>query len=282
MQLKFWQKLFTGILLFIVSIGIWTVLIEPRWTAERTIDAPLPASGELSGLKVAVASDWHFTKRPLWRVMTVDRAQKIVSNINASHPDIILLLGDFIADHDYKPTTAVTAEDEIAAVLGQLKAPMGVYAVLGNHDWWHDGNKFKDTLVRNGIQVIENDAIPLKAKGAWIVGIGDDFTGHANAKLAFKKLPKNTPALILMHDPAVFSDFPDDLNAVSFAGHTHGGQVYLPWLGALVVPGRAPTAWAYGWVKHNGNRMYVTSGLGVSILPVRLNMRPEWVLFTIH
>jgi len=282
LKLKFRHKLFTGILVFIISVSIWSVLIEPRWIAERTIDVPLPASGELSGLKVAVASDWHFTKRPLWRVMTVNRAEEIVSRINASHPDIILLPGDFIADHDYKPTTAATAEDEIAAVLGQLKAPMGVYAVLGNHDWWHDGKKFKDALVKNGIQVIENDAIPLKVKGAWIVGLGDDFTGHANAKLAFKSLPKNAPALILMHDPAVFSEFPDDLNAVSFAGHTHGGQVYLPWLGALVVPGRAPNRWAYGWVKHNSNLMYVTSGLGVSILPVRFNMRPEWVMFTIH
>lgn len=65
------------------------------------------------------------------------------------------------------------------------------------------------------------------------------------------------------------------------AGHTHGGQVSLPFLGAPVVPGAAPLRWAHGWVEHGGNRMYVTSGLGVSILPVRFNVRPEWVVFTI-
>lgn len=264
-----------------MTISIWSILIEPRWIAARNLDVSLPSSGSLAGLKVVVASDWHFTKRPLWRVMTVERAQSIVNKINASHPDIVLLPGDFIADSDYKPTIAATAEEEIASVLGQIRAPLGVYAVLGNHEWWFGGKKFKNALSKHGIQVIENEAVPIKETGAWIVGVGDDFTGHAKPKLALKKLPNNAPALIMMHDPAVFAEFPPNLNAISFAGHTHGGQVYLPWLGALVLPGRASRAWAYGWVKENENKMYVTSGLGVSILPVRFNMRPEWVTFTI-
>lgn len=275
-------RLLTGLGLLIVSIAVWSVLIEPRWVAKRTIDVKLPGSNQLAGLKVAIAADWHLTKRPFLRVMTVERAQAIVNEINASHPDVILLLGDYVADSDYVPTLATTPEDEIAHVLGQLKAPKGVYAVLGNHDWWREGNRMGQALVRHGIHVLENDAVPLPGTDAWIVGVGDDMTGHSNPAKAFKVLPASAPALIAMHEPISFSEFPDHLNAISFAGHTHGGQVNIPWVGALMMTGRTPINWAYGWVHHNANSMYVTSGLGVSILPVRFNRRPEWVMFTIQ
>jgi predicted MPP superfamily phosphohydrolase len=279
---KLSRKLLIFVALLFLFLALWTVLIEPRWVAKRTINIALPHSGSLAGLKVAVASDWHFTKRPLWRVMTVERAQQIVAEINESKPDVILLLGDFVADRQYVPTIADSAEEEIAQVLGQLKAPKGVYAVLGNHDWWRDGSKMYEAFTKQGIKVVENTSLSLPGTDAYIVGIGDDFTGHSNPELALKNLSSQKPALLMMHDPASFSTLPSHLNAVAFAGHTHGGQVYLPWLGALVVPGRAPTSWAYGWVEHHANRMYVTSGLGVSIIPVRFNMRPEWVLFSIH
>ena len=274
-------RIFAGLVLLIVSIAVWSVLIEPRWVAKRTIDIELPGH-QLKGLKVAIASDWHLTKRPFLRVMTVERAQAIVNEINASHPDIILLLGDYVADSDYIPTLAATPEDEIAQVLSQLKAPKGVYAVLGNHDWWRKGNRMGNALTRHGIRVLENEATPLPGTDAWIVGIGDDLRGRSHPEKAFKVLPASAPALIAMHEPISFSEFPAHLNAISFAGHTHGGQVNIPWVGALMMTGRTPIDWAYGWVHHNANSMYVTSGLGVSILPVRFNRRPEWVMFTIQ
>ena len=274
-------KIFVGLVLLIVGIVIWSVLIEPRWVAKRTINVALPGH-QLKGLKVAIASDWHLTKRPFLRVMTVERAQAIVNEINTSHPDIILLLGDYVADSHYVPALAATPEDEIALVMSQLKAPKGVYAVLGNHDLWPEGNRMGDALTRHGIHVLENEATPLLGTDAWIVGIGDDLRGRSHPEKAFKALPASAPALIAMHEPISFSEFPANLNAISFAGHTHGGQVNIPWVGALMMTGRTPLDWAYGWVHYNSNSMYVTSGLGVSILPVRFNMRPEWVMFTIQ
>jgi predicted MPP superfamily phosphohydrolase len=268
----------------IVLLGTWTVLIEPRWVAHREISEAVPNWQGSPGLKVAVASDWHFTKRPLQRVMTVERARAIVAQINAAQPDVVLLPGDFIADHDYKPDTAATPEDEIAQVLGGLKARLGVYAVMGNHDWWHDGEKFTAAFTRAGITVLENDAVPLPVTPGtpiWVVGVGDDDTGHSQPVRAMRKVPKGAHALVFMHEPASFIDLPP-VRGLVVAGHTHGGQVYLPFVGALVVPGAGPRDWAYGWVEHGDNRMYVTSGLGVSILPVRFNMRPEWVMFTLH
>jgi predicted MPP superfamily phosphohydrolase len=260
-------------------LGIWSVGIEPRWVAQRQLNSAVPRAPDLRGLKVAVASDWHFTSRPLWRVMTPDRARLIVKEINAAHPDVILLPGDFVADQNYQPETTEKAEEEIASVLGQLKAPLGVFATLGNHDW-DDGFKLRGAFSKVGIQVLENNAVPLGNTGAWIAGIGDYRTRHSKPGLAIAKLPKDAPALIMMHDPASFAELPT-LNALFIAGHTHGGQVYLPWIGALITRSSAPRAWAHGWVKHHGNNMYVTSGLGVSILPIRFNMRPEWVLITL-
>jgi len=267
--------------LLAVLLGLWAVLIEPRWVAHREISLSIPDWRGPPGLKVVVASDWHFTKHGLWRVMTVERAQAIVAEINAAHPDVILLPGDFIADRDYRPDIAATPEDEIAKVLGGLKAPLGVYAVMGNHDWWHDGAKFTTAFNRVGIQVLENEAVPLPGTALWVVGVGDDHTGHSDPVRAMTKVPRGAQTLVLMHEPASLYALPSARGLI-VTGHTHGGQIYLPLIGAPVMPGAGPRDWAYGWVSHNDQRMYVTSGLGVSILPVRFNMRPEWVTFTLN
>lgn len=256
---------------------VWSVLIEPRWVAVRHIHATLPHATAPLKLKIAIVSDWHFTQRALWRIMTPNRAQQIVQEINEAKPDVILILGDLIAEENQIASLANTPEDEIATVLGGLKAPKGVYAVLGNHDWWYSGSKIKAALEKQGISVLGNEAKMLSQSTLWLVGIDDDSTGHADQNKAFQNIPKDAPAIVMMHDPASFAEIPTK-NALFFAGHTHGGQVYLPWIGALIVPGAAPRNWAYGWIEHHKNWMYVTSGLGVSILPIRFNMRPEWVL----
>ena len=266
-------------IIFCLIMLVWCTLIEPRWIAKREFNVALPQSKPI-GFKVALTSDWHFTKRPLWRVITTDRALHIVQEINAANPDIILIAGDLIAEEDQTPIFAVTVEDEIALVLGQLKATHGVYAVLGNHDNWYDHAKMKSALEKRGIVVLENQSQLVANTKLWIAGIGDESTGHAAMHAAIAVMPSNASALVMMHDPGSFANAPK-LNALFVAGHTHGGQVYLPWIGALVVPYAAPREWAYGWIQHHENLMYVTSGLGVSILPVRFNMRPEWVLFNI-
>lgn len=265
------------IFLLITLLITWSVFIEPRWVATRHVSAKLPQTAKL---QIAIVSDWHFTQRPLWRIMTPNHAHQIVSEINGSKPDIILILGDLIAEENQETKLAHTPEDEIANVLGQLKAPQGVYAVLGNHDWWYGAEKLKVALEKHGINVLENESKYLKKSNLWLVGIGDHSTDHTFVNKAFSQVPTNTPAIVMMHDPASFTEI-NTKNALFFSGHTHGGQVYLPWLGALIVPGAAPRNWAYGWIKHNKNWMYVTSGLGVSIFPIRFNMRPEWVLLNL-
>lgn len=261
-------------------LAIWCVGIEPRWIAAREIKVQVADWQGPPGLRVAVASDWHFTRRALWRVTTPERARALVGQINAAEPDVVLIPGDLIADRDYAPERAATAEDDIASVLGGLRARLGVYVVLGNHDWWQDGPAMRAALTRAGLRVLENDAVRLPGTPLWIVGIGDHYTGHSDPQRALATVPAGAQTLVLMHDPASFANLPP-VAGLTVAGHTHGGQVSLPGIGALIVPGAAPREWAYGWIAHRGNRMYVTSGIGVSILPLRLNVRPEWVMFTL-
>ncbi|HSV48616.1 MAG TPA: metallophosphoesterase, partial [Ramlibacter sp.] len=214
----------------VLLLAAWSVGIEPRWVAQRHIDHAVPGWQGPPGLRVAVASDWHFTRRPLWRVMTVERATRIVDEINAARPDVILLPGDLIADRDWQAGAGGSAEEDIAAVLGRLRAPLGVFAVLGNHDWWHHGPRFAAALQRRGIRVLENEAAPLDA-GLWVVGIGDHFTGHSRAAQALLKMPRRAQALVFMHDPASLAELPP-VQGLVVAGHTHGGQVWLPGIGA--------------------------------------------------
>ncbi len=267
------------LLALLVLPAVWAFGIEPRWVAQREIEHAVPQWRGPAGLKVAVAADWHFSRRPFWRVMTPDRARAIVDEINAARPDVVLLPGDFIAEPDYVPEKGDSAEAEIAAILGGLRAPLGVFAVLGNHDWWYGGARFAAALRARGIQVLENEAAQIDA-GLWVVGIGDHSTGHSRPREAMASLPPRAQALVLMHDPASLFELPP-VQGLVVAAHTHGGQVRLPGIGAPIVPGQAPREWAHGWVDHRDNRAYVTSGLGVSILPVRFNSRPEWVLFRV-
>ena len=265
-----------GAAVLLLALAAWTFAIEPRWVAARTEPWSAAQWQAPAGLKVAVAGDWHLTTRGLWRITSAERAARIVDEINAARPDVILLPGDFLAGSGADEVLPIEA---MAAVLGRLRAPQGVYAVLGNHDWWHDGERTARALSAQGIRVLENASARLPGHDdVWVVGIGDHSTGHSQPGKALAGVPAGASLLVLMHDPASFADMPRTRGLV-VASHTHGGQVSVPGLGALVVPGAAPREWAYGWVVHQGRRMYVTSGLGVSILPVRFNMRPEWVMF---
>ncbi|MET3443331.1 putative MPP superfamily phosphohydrolase [Variovorax paradoxus] len=259
----------------LMALAVWTVAIEPRWVAARVEPLSSAQWQAPAGLKVAMAGDWHLTTRSAWRITSVERAAGIVDAINAAQPDVILLPGDFLAGSGGDEDLSI---EEMAAVLGRLKALQGVYAVLGNHDWWHDGKRTAKALSAQGIVVLENASVRLPGHDIWVVGIGDDSTGHSEPDKALAGVPPGAATLVMMHDPFSFATMPRTQGLV-VAAHTHGGQISVPGYGALVVPGRAPREWAYGWIAHKDKRMYVTSGLGVSILPVRFNMRPEWVMF---
>ena len=133
-----------------------------------------------------------------------------------------------------------------------------------------------------GIVVLENDKfrINLPCGPFWVVGLADDTTRRPLPELILEDIPNGETIIIIAHDPANFLETPDR-SLIYFAAHTHGGQVYLPLFGALIVPGRAPRHYAYGIIEEGNKVMYVTSGIGTSMLPIRFNMPPEVVFMTV-
>ena len=246
--------------------------IEPRWIKRTFYDLKSrkwPDSHR--PLKVAVAADIH-VGCPSVRLEDVSRT---VDQLNAMNADCILLLGDFMISGVLLGKKVGAAQ--IGRALSKLNAPLGVFAVLGNHDWWEDGPGMWEALEKAGIQVLENDAVKVQREGQgafWVAGLADDTTRKPDLTKTLRKVDTNDPVVLMTHDPATFLDG-SDVPVVTLAGHTHGGQVAAPFWGAMVVPGRAPLKYAYGHIVEEGRDLIVSSGIGTSILPIRFNQRPE-------
>ena len=262
--------------LLIAGLGTWSLLIEPRLLRVRELRFA-HAHGPCRPVRLAIASDLHIGAPH----SSLARLAKIVDRINSGKPDLVLLLGDYVS-HRVAGGTRIPPEP-IAAVLSELRAPLGVISVLGNHDWRSDGNRVGTALESGGITVLENDAIrlDLACGPLWIAGLADDSTRRPLPAKALEPVPEGDSVIVIAHGPASFRDTPSR-SLIYPASHTHGGQVYLPVLGAPVLPSLAPRRHAYGLIEENGKAMYVTSGIGTSILPVRFNMPPEIVYLTIE
>jgi predicted MPP superfamily phosphohydrolase len=178
---------------------------------------------------------------------------------------------------------AEVAPEKIAASLKDLQAPLGVYAVLGNHDWWFNGKHVRKAFDDAGIRVIDNHALPIEKEGNrfWLVGLGDAWTGRPAVNETFAMVPAGAPTIALTHNPDLFLQLPDR-DLLLLAAHTHGGQVNLPFVGRLVVPSKYGQRFAAGLVREDSKTLFVTTGIGTSIFPVRFRVPPEIVILTIR
>lgn len=290
-------KLTAGLGLSGVSAGAYASLVEPMLSPRLRRYAVRPR-GWPSGLTLSIAmiADLH-TCKP-W--MDLPRVEGIVGQTNALGADLIVLLGDFVTGHRYV-TGAVDAADWSRALAG-LKAPLGVHAVLGNHDWWQDPEAMRRlagptfgrlALEKVGIPVYENDAVELAKDGRrfWLAGLGDQLAfegafrrgeaprrGVDDLDATLAKVPAGAPLILMAHEPDVMARI-DGRASLVLSGHTHGGQVrLLGW--SPIVPSRFGNRYAYGHVRE-GCDLIVSGGLGCSILPIRFGMPPEIVLVTV-
>lgn len=247
-------------------------------------------------LKIAVITDLHACDP--W--MSLDRIAAIVDRTNRLNADVIVMLGDYVAGHRH--VTRYIPASEWAPVLAGLKAPLGVHAVLGNHDWWEDKIIQREgrghTVARRameaaGIPVYENDAQKLTKDGRsfWLAGLGDQLAylpahrfrpvsriGVDDLAATMAKVTDDAPVILLAHEPDVAPRVPARV-ALQLSGHTHGGQVRLfGW--SPVVPTRYGGKFAYGHSREKCD-VIVSGGLGCSIMPFRLGVPPEIVLVTL-
>ena len=274
MRLRHLSVLLVLIVAGLALDGFW---LEPSSIKLARHDIALGAPA-LKGLHIAVISDLH-AGAPYIDAAKIDR---VVAMTNAAKPDLILLAGDY-AGHVHvisHPLPIRTIVDH----LRPLFAPLGVFAVIGNHDRKVEGARYVATALRDaGIPVLENQHVTLKGRhGDFIlVGLGDADTRASRPDVALAGVPKAGPALCFTHSPDIFPYLPATCG-LTIAGHTHGGQVSLPLIGPLILPSHYWRRYAAGLIREEGKTYFVSTGIGTSIIPVRLGVPPEISFLTLQ
>jgi hypothetical protein len=267
-----WGRPFAAILgAILLALGLQAFWLEPSSLRVTEHTVALPAGpATLDGLRIAVLADLHVGSP----YNGLAKLRRIVDETNAAGSDLVLLAGDYVITGVVGGT--FTRPGAIAAVLHDLHAPLGVWAVLGNHDWWLDGRAVRRALETHGIRVLEDAAMPIDGPRGrfWLVGIGDFWESRHDVRAALARVSDDAPVLAFTHNPDVFPHVPARV-ALTIAGHTHGGQVVLPLLGRPLVPSAYGQRYAIGHVEEDGRHLFVSSGLGTSIFPVRFGVPPE-------
>ena len=256
------------LLLCIGFIPIWAFFIEPNLLIIRKIEIKDSA---LKGIRVAYLTDMHICQDGK------DYALNMVKKVNEQNPDIIFLGGDYIVVDIYK-NKSMSAE-EIFNILSGLKAKYGIFMVMGNHEK-HRNSWKKIVKLASDTNIVylqnSNKKLQIGDKNVFIVGIGDFSDKRHDIKKAFAGVTE-TPVIAFTHSPDVFPLIPDYVN-MTFAGHTHGGQVYIPFYGPLEKPTHLLGNYIKGLYTENNKKMFVSSGIGNSHLKVRLFNIPEIVI----
>jgi predicted MPP superfamily phosphohydrolase len=275
----------------LLGTGAYAFGLEPAFRLRVQRYALVPSVWPASlNLRIAVVADIHVGEPH----MPMSRVEEIVNTTNALAADVIVLLGDYVAGHRFM--TRQIGMAEVAPVLARLRAPLGVFAILGNHDWWDDRTAQRErkgpiiaarALREVHIPVLENAVVRLMKGGQpfWLAGLGDQiafvrgpgrFDGVDDLPGTLAKVTDDGPVILLAHEPDIFPNVPARVS-LTLSGHTHGGQVrlfgYSP-----IVPSQYGNRYAYGHIIEEGRHLIVSGGLGTSILPVRFGVPPEIVL----
>lgn len=279
---------FAILISFCLLLVGYSYFIEPN---RIEVNRYIVQDGQLKGVKIVFASDFHI--KPYGQ----KQLDMIVEKINAENPDIVVSAGDFVCGHTRHSTMPI---ELIAKTLGKVKAKDGFYTVLGNHDGWYGSEEITQALEQNGIKVLSNSNSPVVIKGQtlYIAGIEDMMTGSPDINEALDGIgvnqngEYNDPVIMLSHTPDMFPKMPYKIT-LTLAGHTHGGQIRIPFIGAIFTASSFGQKYAKGWVQEKDGRqvnvdtlkpiklqndistLFVTRGIGLSILPLRFNCPPE-------
>jgi predicted MPP superfamily phosphohydrolase len=273
---RVWRWVAATAACIVLAAGLRAFWLEPAslTIAEERIGLRWSGHGPL---RIAILTDLHVGSPFNGRA----KLQKIVERTNAGRPDIVCILGDLVIQGVLGGR--FVPPEEIAAELRRLRAPGGVVAVLGNHDGWLDHDRVRHALERNQIRVVEEAAVRREtpAGPVWIAGISDLWTGKHDLGAALAGVRRDgVPVILLTHNPDVFPLVPADV-ALTLAGHTHGGQVQVQYWGRPIVPSMYGQRFAAGHIVEDGRHLFVATGLGTSILPVRFRVPPAVTILTV-
>ncbi|MGE0596873.1 MAG: metallophosphoesterase [Hyphomonadaceae bacterium] len=265
-------------LLYWASVYAW--LIEPRTLTVRRVEI---VSTQWRGepLSIGLIGDTHVPGPH----MSAARMERIVARMNALRPDLVVLLGDYAGGHAAEAERAPLEQSEVlggVATFAMLDAPLGVVAAIGNHDSWYGRARIAQALEEAGVAALWNRHVLVGREGGDIViaGIADAWTGEPDFTAALDGAPSGADTIVISHSPDPFAEMPA-APALMLAAHSHCGQVTIPLIGRPILP-LEHRRYACHRVEENGRVMYVTGGVGTSILPVRFLNPPEIVLLTIR
>ncbi len=255
-------------------LGAWAILIEPVWikVTRRTLELPqLPP--ELEGLRLGFISDTHcgaWSKRAFF-----DKAWK---QLEREAADILLIGGDIVVNH------ASSSWLEELEGLSDYQPPLGKYAVLGGHDRHYGSIEVTRGLQSLGVNVLHNQSVPLQRQGVtwYVVGLGDnsDLPSQSNPRQAFADVPETAFAVTIAHSPDIVIHPEAKRFSLVLSGHTHAGQVRIPWLGAPLCVTELPRRHDRGFTHFQGIPLFVSQGLGCTVR-LRFCCRPEICILTL-
>ena len=237
----------------------------------RRVDVEI--EGWTAPMTIACVSDLHAGAPQIQ-----DRqVRRVVKRMQALDADLVAVLGDLV-DPLHNAATRVPPH-VVAARLSKLRARLGVLVVLGNHDWEGEGEWMLRALQAAGMTVLEDEAQQLP-NGVWVAGLADMRTREPDPVQALATPPMHDPVLVLSHDPDLFPRLPDR-PLLCLSGHTHGGQINIPFLRELATPSKYGFRYGRGLVREGRKTLFVTSGVGTSGWPVRFLRPPEIVLLSV-
>ena len=264
----------SALLLIGAALAWQAFYVEPSRLTVKTYNLPIAA---LPPLRIAALADLHVGAPYITRA----KLQQVVQATNTQHPDLIVLLGDYVIQGVIGGS--FVEPRDIAADLRALQAPLGVYGVLGNHDHIYNGKKISQEFSRVGIHMLDHKTQRLAWRGQpfWLMGIGDAFKDPSDLPALLAQVNDAAPIIALTHNPDVFPDLSPRVNLL-LAGHTHGGQCAFPLIGRPIVPSSYGERYAIGHVYENGHHIFISPGIGTSILPVRFRVTPEISLLQVE
>lgn len=236
------------------------------------ITIPIPnLQPALEGFKIVQMSDIH-----LYPFTKLELVQRAVQVSNSLKPDITVLTGDYVWRN-------LSAIDDLTPALAELDAKYGVFATMGNHDYWLNVEVIKDSFKSVGLPVLENQGVTFNVGGAplHLAGLDDGWSGNPDLEAAMQGTPEGAPVVLLMHEPDLADIYSQDPRiSLQLSGHTHGGQIRIPGIGALVHP-HLGKKYDFGLYNVNGMWLYTNRGIGCISEPIRLNCPPEISEFTL-
>ncbi len=242
---------------------------QPGWTRDPEItetDIHLSRLGKsFEGLRIVHLTDIHHSL-----YTTVEEVERAVHLANRLRPDLVAMTGDYV-------TLSPSYIDDVARVLGKLRARLGVFAVLGNHDFQVDPDVITKALESHRIHVLRNRHFALRSgrDRLWLIGVDDMWWAADDLGAAMGRIPAHDPKILLCHNPLGIRMAASHGIDLVLSGHTHGGQVRLPVVRKIFGKSKLGQRFVEGWNRLDGTQIYISRGIGKVLLPVRVGCPPE-------